>query len=98
MKCASSGLKGWKEIPEGGMITEPGSSVQFDVSAWRTHRPEINRQKCTKCGMCWIYCPEGAIEMGEEGRYRINLLSCKGCAICEKGCAIKAITMVKEER
>jgi pyruvate ferredoxin oxidoreductase delta subunit len=91
-------LKGWKEIPEGGMITEPGSSVGFDVQAWRTYRPVMDKSKCTKCGMCWIYCPEGAIKYNADGSYEVDLTYCKGCGICNRACAVKAISMVKEER
>jgi pyruvate ferredoxin oxidoreductase delta subunit len=94
---ATKKLKGWKEIPVGGMVTEPGSSVKFDVRAWRTFRPLIDQTKCTKCGMCWIYCPEAAIRIKEDGRYEVDLSYCKGCGICERACAPKAITMVKEE-
>ena len=90
-------LKGWKEIPVGWMVTEPGSSVQFDVRAWRTCKPVIDQSKCTKCGLCWIYCPEAAIIIKEDGRYEVDLTFCKGCGICERTCAPKAITMVKEE-
>lgn len=89
-------LKGWKEIPIGGTIVEPGSSVEFDVSSWRTFRPILDKKKCTKCGMCWVYCPEGAIKINEDGTYEVDLSFCKGCGICQKACAVKAITMVKE--
>lgn len=96
MKCVWARLKGWKEIPEGGTITEPGSSINFDVTAWRISTPVIDQKKCTKCGMCFLYCPDSAIEIDEQGNYHVNLSSCKGCGICAKGCAPKAITMVKE--
>lgn len=96
MKCVKTTLKGWRELPEGGMITEPGSSVNFDVTAWRTSSPVIDQNKCTKCGMCFLYCPDSAIEIDDAGNYRVNLSYCKGCGICAKGCAPKAITMVKE--
>jgi len=89
-------LKGWKDIPEGGSVTEPGCSVEFDVSSWRTFRPEVDRSRCTKCGMCWLYCPDSAIEAKEDGSYDVNLAYCKGCGICEKACALKLIKMVKE--
>lgn len=95
MKCARPKLKGWKEIPEGGTIVEPGSSIQFDVSAWRVSRPVIDQAKCTKCGLCWIFCPDSAIEF-KDGKYEPNMLYCKGCGICQKACAPKAISMSKE--
>ncbi|MGQ9760091.1 MAG: 4Fe-4S binding protein [Candidatus Methanomethylicaceae archaeon] len=89
-------LKGWKEIPIGGMISEPGSSVEFDVSQWRTFRPVLDKKKCTRCGLCWIYCPEGAIKINDDGSYEVNLSYCKGCGICHRICAVKAMSMVKE--
>ena len=91
-----SKLKGWKEIPIGGTIVEPGSSVEFDVSSWRTFRPVFDKKKCNKCGLCWIFCPEGAIKINDDGTYDVNLSYCKGCGICQRACAVKAITMVKE--
>lgn len=91
-------LKGWKEIPEGGTIAEPGSSVGFDVQAWRTFHPVMDKSKCTKCGMCWVFCPEAAIKCNPDGTYEVDLTYCKGCGICNRACAVKAITMVKEER
>ena len=91
-------LKSWKELTEGGVVTEPGSSINFDVSTWRTFRPVMNKTKCTKCGMCWIFCPEGAIKPCKEGGYEIDLEYCKGCGICQRACAVKAISMIKEEK
>jgi pyruvate ferredoxin oxidoreductase delta subunit len=91
-------LKSWKEIAEGGTIKEPGSSVNFDVQAWRTFRPIKDKTKCTKCGMCWILCPDAAIKYNADGSYDIDLIYCKGCGICNHACAVKAITMEKEER
>ncbi len=98
MKCAKTPLKGWKELPEGGTITEPGSSVLFDASAWRTSIPIIDREKCTKCGMCWIFCPEAAIKVNPDGGYEVEYMYCKGCGICEKACAVKAIKMEEEKK
>ena len=54
--------------------------------------------KCTKCGMCWIFCPEGAINIRKEGGYEVDLCYCKGCGICQRACAVKAISMVKEDK
>lgn len=98
MKCAKAPLKGWKDIPEGGTIVESGSSILFDVSAWRTSRPVFDHSKCTKCGMCWLSCPDAAIKANADGRYDVEMMYCKGCGICEKVCAVKAIKMEKEDK
>ena len=55
----------------------------------------MDKDKCIKCGLCWIYCPDEAIFI-ENGEYEINLDYCKGCGICSKECWTGAITMVDE--
>lgn len=89
-------MKSWKELPIGAMIIEPGNSVEYNVTQWRVFRPQLDKNKCTKCGLCWIFCPEGAIFRNNDGSYEINLAFCKGCGICQRSCNVKAITMIKE--
>ena len=66
---------------------------------WRTFKPIIDYSKCKRCLWCWIYCPEGAIERGEDDTPKIDYDYCKGCGICAEVCppAIKAIEMVREK-
>lgn len=90
-------MKSWKELAIGAMIIEPGNSVEYNVAQWRVFKPILDKNKCTKCGLCWIFCPEGAIIRNEDETYEINLSFCKGCGICQRSCNAKAITMVKEE-
>jgi len=89
-------LKGWKEIPIGGMILEPGNSVKFKTGDWRAMKPVIDKSKCIKCLMCWTFCPEPAIIRHEDNSVDIDYDFCKGCGICAKVCPRKAITMVPE--
>lgn len=96
---SSKKLPGWRELPIGIMNVNPGSSVNYDVASWRTFRPVIDQSKCTKCSLCWVYCPDAAVEIkkvdgGEV--FEINYKFCKGCGICESVCPIKAIKMVEE--
>lgn len=78
----------------GAVITEPGSSIKNKTGGWRTMRPVKDKSKCTRCGICWQFCPEAAI----NEKIDIDLKYCKGCGICAKECVFKAIKMVKEEK
>ncbi len=53
--------KGWKDIPIGGVIVEPGNSDTYETGSWRTYKPLYNKEKCTNCLRCWIFCPDSAI-------------------------------------
>jgi 2-oxoacid:acceptor oxidoreductase delta subunit (pyruvate/2-ketoisovalerate family) len=53
----------------------------------------MNKAKCTKCNLCWLYCPEGAIKLGADYVPDVELSRCKGCGICAKECPTKAIVM-----
>lgn len=83
----------------GAVITEPGSSIRNKTAGWRSLRPEINREKCIKCGRCWQFCPDTAISMDKkDGKAKVDYDFCKGCGICETECPVKCIKMVKEEK
>ncbi len=90
-------IVGWKTITFGCHIFEPGNSVKFRTGDWRSQRPVLDKDKCIKCGMCWIYCPDMAYNQTEDGYFEVNLEYCKGCGICANECPKDAITMVPEE-
>ena len=84
---------------EGGRIiplAKPKVGSAGVTGTWRVFRPVVDTVKCVKCGLCWLYCPEVAIEPGDDGRPRILYDYCKGCGICANECPVKAIKMVKE--
>ncbi|HRG71028.1 MAG TPA: 4Fe-4S binding protein, partial [Thauera aminoaromatica] len=29
---------------------------------WRSFRPVVDRDKCVKCAVCWLYCPVQCVE------------------------------------
>lgn len=88
----------WKNLEVGAIVVEPGSASQYETGGWRSQRPIIDNSKCNKCGLCYIFCPEPAIEQDTDGYYKVNLFYCKGCGICANECPKKAITMVEEEK
>jgi pyruvate ferredoxin oxidoreductase delta subunit len=87
----------WKDLEIGSIVAEPGSASQYQTGTWRSQRPLFDSNKCIKCGMCYIFCPEGCVEQNTEGYFEANLFYCKGCGICARECWPQAITMVEEE-
>ncbi len=92
-----TGMISWKELALGCAITRPGSAADLKTGDWRSQRPVLNKEKCTKCGLCYIFCPEGCIQPDDAGYFVTDLYYCKGCGICAVECPPKAITMVEEE-
>jgi len=84
----------YKKMP----IPFPGrfTGNQTLTGSWRSHKPVIDQIKCTKCGLCQIFCPEASIDKMEEA-FVIDYRYCKGCGICENECPAHAITMEREE-
>jgi len=87
----------WKKLRIGTIIDEPGGAVEYKTGDWKSQRPVLDKAKCNKCGLCFIYCPEGCIPPDEEGYFIADLTFCKGCGICAKECPKKAIMMVVEK-
>ncbi len=89
-------LPTWKSIDHACIVFNPGNTVEYHTGDWRSIRPEINREKCTKCGICWIYCPDAAVRVDESGNHEVDYDYCKGCGICAHECPRGAIVMVEE--
>jgi pyruvate ferredoxin oxidoreductase delta subunit len=88
---------GWKSLPIGGVVSEPGSSLKYKTGDWRAFRPQVDKEKCVNCLICWIYCPDSAIIRMEKW-VEVNYDYCKGCGICAHECPKEAIKMVEEQK
>ncbi len=87
----------WKNLEIGSIVVEPGSASQYQTGGWRSQRPILDKSKCSRCGLCYIFCPDACIGQDEEGYFEANLFYCKGCGICAAVCPLGAKTMVEEE-
>ena len=57
-------------------------------------KPEIDLDKCTRCGECVKRCPSRAIVLGEkENDIGINYDECIFCTLCEEICPVGAAKM-----
>jgi pyruvate ferredoxin oxidoreductase delta subunit len=88
---------GWKELKVGCVIDEPGNAAVYRTGDWRSQRPVYNKDRCIRCGTCYIFCPDMAIKILADGYIEHDLYYCKGCGICVEECPTDAITMVDEE-
>ncbi len=79
-------------------ILAPGNAEARQTGAWRLERPEIDREQCSRCGLCFLRCPDGAIALDEQGYPMIDYEHCKGCLICLEQCPRHAIASRKEVR
>jgi pyruvate ferredoxin oxidoreductase delta subunit len=67
----------------------------LDTGSWRTSRPVVDKEKCTYCGLCALYCPPQCMkDMGDH--FMPDMDYCKGCGICATECPRDAIVMVPE--
>jgi len=47
---------------------------------------EINKWRCTGCGVCVDVCPYQAIQLNDELKAEVNEALCKGCGTCAASC------------
>jgi pyruvate ferredoxin oxidoreductase delta subunit len=81
----------YTELPIGGMIVRPGNAEEYNTGSWRVKRPEFIAENCIKCGFCFIYCPDSAVDFSDGETVKFDLLHCKGCGVCAEECPGKKI-------
>lgn len=58
--------------------------------------PQVDRSKCTKCGLCHLACRDAgyeAIELDEEKFPIVNEERCGSCGLCSQVCPARAISL-----
>lgn len=86
------------ELTTGAVLASDGSTENTKTGGWRSLKPVTDREKCTGCNICWVFCPDESRIKTEDGKYDANFDYCKGCGICAQVCPVKAIEMVAEEK
>ncbi len=85
-----------KRMPFAGTVDSPKTENEARITGdWRIHRPVVNKEQCTGCWTCWIFCPDACVIKTEDG-VDFNYKYCKGCGLCEANCPSGAISMVPE--
>lgn len=80
---------------EGGF--QPERNPYFKKYTTRSMRPVVDFDKCVKCTLCWLQCPDSCFDVTPEHLYDANMSACCGCGVCEAVCPVeRCITMVNE--
>ena len=87
-------LETYADLPPTSMTFREVGEISH-TGQWRTFRPILDPEKCINCLICWKYCPEPCITLGEEHPV-VDYLYCKGCGICATECPKDAIEMILE--
>jgi len=88
-------ISGTEGVP---VISALGNSRVRHTGSWRVFRPDIDLDACTRCGICFALCPDGAITLDANACPVIDYDNCKGCMICYQECPIHCIREEKEVR
>ena len=84
------------ETTIGCVLLDEGRAHPFAKESRREMRPLWDHERCIKCGICYLFCPDAAIVRDEEGYFDIDPEFCKGCGICQQECWFGAIEMIEE--
>ncbi|MEM0366576.1 MAG: 4Fe-4S binding protein [Acidilobaceae archaeon] len=78
------------------LLSRPSLGSSGLTGTWRLYKPSIKIDKCIKCGICWLYCPDDVIRWVPKEYPSIDYNYCKGCGICSNVCPVKAIDLIIE--
>jgi pyruvate ferredoxin oxidoreductase delta subunit len=76
----------------------PARNPYFKKYTTRTMRPVVDFDKCIKCTLCWLQCPDSCFDVTPDQTYDLNAEACCGCGVCEAVCPVDGcVTMVNEQ-
>lgn len=101
-------LPGWQDFEEGaavpgvprGWAPGPGGqtrNTQFTRGTTRSERPIVRFERCIKCTLCWLACPDGAFDVTEDGLYDVDYDYCTGCGKCAEVCPVAGCVVMTDE-
>jgi len=79
-----------------GTVVRAGTARELNTGSWRTYVPVTDYENCTHCLRCWIFCPDGAVQVDGGEKKGVSLKYCKGCGICATECPQECIEMKLE--
>ena len=87
----------WDELPLAGVV-RPEEVDRPRTGGWRTGvKPSVDLSLCVNCLLCWLYCPDSAIELDGTTFTGFDYDVCKGCELCAVVCPTEAIEMVADD-
>jgi pyruvate ferredoxin oxidoreductase gamma subunit len=79
-------------------IAAQANSPERKTGTWRQVRPVLHQERCTRCWICFVRCPEAAISLDAQDYPVVNYDECKGCLLCVHECPTHAFSAEKEVR
>jgi pyruvate ferredoxin oxidoreductase gamma subunit len=74
------------------------NSPTRQTGSWRQFRPVLHPERCTRCWVCFVRCPEAAITLDRDNSPVVDYEVCKGCLLCVHECPTHAFSAEKEVR
>ena len=75
----------WNELPVGGTVV-PDAAQRPLTGGWRTGlKPEVDSSLCVNCLLCWLYCPDSAVQLDGTTFTGFDLDYCQGLRDLRRG-------------
>jgi len=64
-----------------------------EMATWPPRTAMLDPNLCVACGRCHTVCGYSAIQIGEDGTYRVASAACDGCGLCVEFCPAGALCL-----